>query len=643
MSRQEFIDRYGVALGVLVALVLVVVLLPGNVDDRSVETGFGSGDFDVDSGADPFAAGSTGTVDTGGGTTGGGATTGGTVGGSGGTSAGTRGGTGAGATGGTTGGGSGGSGTGGTGGGGTATPGGGPAVQFGTGPSCRADGRQVGISTYMPPCVQWSGGDNGGATFRGVSADEIRVVKYRAQLDPGTEAILAGANLGDEKGVVDRAMRSLLRYWNLHAETYGREVTFVNVDASGPSESDEAMRADAVRIANDIKPFAVIDADPAAPIPLILAQELAQRGILCFCTAQSTPYASSTYTELPPTIFMEYPTSDEYAAHAAEYIAKKMEGRPAEFAGDDQTVGQTFRSTPRKYGLLYLEGERGKVEPARARNRDAFRRELGKVGIGPDRLVEIGYIYDPGRNQADLTNIVARFKGEGVTTIIPIWDPLTPILLTQEATRQQYYPEWFMLGIGLSDTTTGGRLYDQAQWRNAFGISPLWVTWENVEASPGYREFHHGCPECSPGDEGVLVNIYRERIETMFLGIHMAGPNLTNDTFVRGMYDYPPTGGQAGAPLQFYTRQFPGEVKDFSEVWYDVDRSGPDERGEVGSGVVLRAQGGRRYQLGQWTGDTFAFVDAGTVHVSDSPAGADPAHEQDGHTHPADQRCLSCG
>ena len=112
-----------------------------------------------------------------------------------------------------------------------------------------------------------------------------------------------------------------------------------------------------------------------------------------------------------------------------------------------------------------------------------------------------------------------------------------------------------MIGTGLSDTTSAGRLYDQSQWRHAFGISPLWVTWATVAKSGGAPEYHHGAPGRPPGDEGVLINIYGARITTLFRGIHMAGPNLTHETWVQGMLRYPPTGGRPAAPLVFVTRR----------------------------------------------------------------------------------------
>ena len=498
----------------------------------------------------------------------------------------------------------------------------------------------MGISTYMPPCVKWTGNDNGGSTFRGVTADKVTVVRWVGQLDPGTHAILEGANLSDDPGTIKRSYNTILRYGNLHYQTYGREVVFVDMQASGPSESDEAMRSDALKIATEIKPFAVVSGDPAAGIPPILARELAQRGVICICTAS---LAVEFYNDLPPLIFSSLPTADEYGAHAAEYISKKLLGKKAQYAGDDVFPAQQMRGKTRKFGLIYIEGARGKVYSDAVQAKDAAVREFKKRGI--EFAAKVGYLYDPGRNQQDVTNIIATMKRAGVTTIVPLWDPLYPILITKEATNQQYFPEWFIVGTGLSDTTSAARLYDQLQWRHAFGISPLWITWKTVAKSGGFREYHHVAPPgAQPGDEGVLVNIYRAGIQTLMRGIHMAGPNLTNETFVRGEFAFPKTGCRPAAPLVYLTRQLPTEIKDFTEVWYDYDRDGPDEREEQGQGMVMKAAGGRRYRLGQWTtAPSLAYVSNGALDVSDNPpGGGDPPHEQDGHKHPQEQHCISC-
>jgi len=620
MDLKQFVERYGIALGVVVALVAVIAILPGNASQREDS----ATDFDLSAGA---GADGTGTGVSGAGTgtgtgtgTGAGGTGTGTVAGGGGTG-GAAGGTGGGA---------------GGGGGGQAQSQGG--VEFGSGPNCDENGRQEGIATtYMPPCANWKPGtDNGGATFRGVEADKVTIVRWLGQLDPATAAILQGAELSDSPEQIERTYEAERKYHNQHYETYGREVVFVNMQASGPSESDEAMKADALKIAEEIKPFAVIEGNPAAGVPITLARELAQRGILCMCT---TSASSAFYTELPPLLFSSLPTADEYAEFSAEYIAKKMWGKPAIHAGDDQLPTQSFRDDTRKFGLIYLEGARGRVEPEAQRAKDAMVRAFQKYGMS--FAEQVGYVYDPGRNQADVTNLIATMRSSGVTTIVALWDPLYPILITQEATRQQYFPEWFIVGTGLSDTTSGGRLYDQQQWSNAFGVSPLWVSWTAPNKSTAYREYKHADPNTEPG---VLVSIYRARIQTLFRGIHMAGPNLSNETFVRGLLAYPQSGGQPRAPLVYHTREFPTEIKDFVEVFYDQNAQGNDERGNGGSGMVMKAQGGKRYRLGEFDGaPPRAFQSEGAIAVSDDPAlgGEDFDHEADGHTHSG--ACLSCG
>ncbi len=595
MTGREFLDRYAVPLLIVGVLALVIALLPGNAEKQTASDVAGPG-----TGA--IAAPTTGPT----GPTGvNGPSTGNVQGPA------------------------------------AAAPTAGPVsvaasdIKFGEG-NCRGDGRQAGITTYMPPCLRWLGTNNGGNTARGVTKDKIKVVRYLGQLDPGTGAILQSAGLSDSEEVRGADYEALRKYANQHYFTYGREVAFENVNASGPSENDAAMRADAVKIANDIKAFAVIEGSPDAGIPKVLAQELAQRGVVCICTAS---LSSTFYKENPPYIYSSLPTSTEYAAHIGEYIGKRLKGKKAQWAGDDVAVGQTFRQQTRKFGLIFIEGVR-KVDPEGKRARDAVVKELGKYGVSFAR--EFGYIYDGGRNTQDVTNAVARMKEGGVTTVLMLVDPLYPILFTGEATRQGYFPEWFITGSGLSDTTTAGRLYDQLQWRHAFGLSPLWITWETVARSEGARARQHGTPT-NPDNIGVLINIYSSYFRVFFAGVHMAGPNLTAETFAKGMQSYPATGGKPGAPLYTWTRDNPTAIKDFTEIWYDWNRNGPDEREARGPGLIMKIDGGKRYKPGGWpSSNPKAFVEDGSeLAVSDNPpGGGDPNHEQDGHTHTG--ACFSC-
>ena len=594
MTIRDFFERYGVTLTIVAALVLVLAILPGNAPSETVsDLGPGGEAADLAGGeggslTDDVAGSRDGAGDRAGG--GGDRGPGGKV--------------------------------------GSIIPGGdvGDAVvQFGKG-DCRPDGREFGISIYKPPCVLFKG-PNGGATARGVNGKKIVIARWMGQVDEATQAILEANKLADNPERRTRSYQALLKYNNQHSVTYGREVVMETVPASGPSDDDRAMRSDAIRIAEKVKAFAVIEGTPDAGIPRVLAQELAHRGVVCMCTST---LSSNFYKENPPYIFgTGLPSSTEYAMHMAEFIGKRLAGRKAKWAGD-----VAYRALTRKFGLLYIEGVDTRVEPDAKNFRDTFVRELGKYGV---KLAAIhSFLYDPGENQDKIATRIADMKDRGVTTFIGFWDPLSPILITREMTRQRWFPENFITGSGLSDTTTAGRLYATEQWRNAFGISPLWVTWQNVNRSAGYRQAHHGNPNLAQGDEGVLVNIYAALVGQVFTGIHMAGPKLTPDSFAQGMYRFPKTGGSAGGPLVYFSRAFPNAIKDFTEVWFDIDRRGPDERGEQGLGMMVKANQAKRYQPGQWPRtEPSAFVENGKeLTVSDNPPGGGILkHEEDGHKH----------
>ncbi|MEY2418762.1 MAG: hypothetical protein QOG90_1442 [Actinomycetota bacterium] len=598
MTLRQAVDRYGAAGVILVALALMVVLMPSNKDktDSTLNTGNNSSvNGNGANGGDQFAQSTDSTLPDG-------SSVLGTSGGNGG--------------------------TGGSGGGGQGTPVGGSSYEFGKGPHCRADGRQVSIERVAPPCVNWIGKDNGGNTSQGVTKDKILIVRFISQVDPATQAILQGAQLADDPAIVKHAYEALFTYFNQHYETYGRQVVFQDYNASGPDDNDEQMKADATTIATHIKPFAVWGG------PKVFGAELASRGVVCVCTVT---LSSEFYTSLPPYIWGSLPTSTEYAQQLGEYIGKKLNNRPAKFVGQGWTAPQTAK---RKFGLIYLEGIKGKADPEGKRAKDALDSEMAKYGAKFSD--EIAYTYDPGRNQQDITTMIAKLHGDGITSVVMFVDPLYPILITNEARNQAYFPEWIISGSGLSDTTAAGRLYDQTEWTHAFGISPLWITWATVSKSYGYREAHHGDPNMKPGDEGVLINIYASVPRLFFTGIQMAGPKLTPTQFANGMFSYPKSGGTPATPLSYFTRQYPTAIKDFMEIYYDPNKSGIDERGLNGQGEIMKMHLGKRYTQGQWDNkETAAFNDPTAVATSDDPAlGGDPDHEQDGHHHTG--KCLSC-
>lgn len=625
MTLKDFMDRYGPTVAVLTLLGVLAVLLPGNAkNDESVvstagaggsfssgaDAGTGDGTIAADDGSTFDAAGAAGTAGT---TAGGGAVAGG----------GAR--------------------TGAAGTAGAAAPTGGAqptgqqaaaappeGVKFGSGPNCREDGKQKAFSYASPPCVEWAPGTpNGGATDKGVTGDKILVIRYRGQENAATSAALTGAGATDSRENTEKQFQNFVKYFNQHFETYGREVILKVFDASG--DTDESQRADAITIAEKLGAFAVLNAGTVG------AEELARRGVLCMCT---TSLSRQYYGALPPYIFSSLPSSEGYSTHAAEYLGKRLAGDPAIHSSDP-----AMKTKVREFGHIWYEGENGRADPIRKIGRDFYINELGKYGI--KLKGEFSYIFDIAKAPDQAQSMIAKMKSEGVTTITLAVDPLYPIFITQEATKQNYYPEWIILGTALSDTTFFGRTYDKAQMRSAFGISPLYVSWADNRNSPGWKEFHHGDPSANEGvtDGKVAVNVNRSVVNILFSGIQMAGPKLNQDTFAQGLFDMPAVGGSPARPLLKFTRQDPTWYKDFSELFWDSTTTGRDEVNKDGAGAFLRVDGGKRYQAGQWPDSApKVFNKDGAVFTTDNPPGGPQAtpHAEDGHKHDPAKRCLSC-
>lgn len=625
MTVREFLDRYGPTFAVLAVLGLLAVLVPGNAPERTdalqtVGSGVASGasaaseavtsDTAV-AAADPTAGGTS----TGAGTPGGA-----------GSPAGATAKPGAAAT----------AASPGAAGGTAAAPTAPAGLEFGKGPNCRPDGRMKQMSTYSPPCVNWvPGTENGGATGQGVTKDKIIVTRFVSQSDPATDAALRAAGATDDQADQDRIYEYLRRYYNMHTETYGREVVFRRFDASGKDTNEAAMKADAIKIAKEIGAFANMGG------PNVLAAELAQLGVICACT---TSAAEAFYTSNPPYIWASLPTLEDYYVHFAEYIGKRLANKPAKYAGDPTGLMQKEN---RKFGLIYYEGRDGRADPDYKKARDTFVRELAKYGV--TLAADVGYLYQIENAPDHAQGMITKMKAAGVSNLLFVGDPLYPVFVTKEATRQAYFPEWFLSGTSLIDTSFFGRTYDQTQWSHAFGISPLWVFHVDVSTSSGYQAYHHAAPAgAKRGDEGVGINVYQAPVQLLFNGIHMAGPKLNADAFARGIASYPKTGGKAAAPLVYFTRQSPNAIKDFTEVFWDPQGSGKDETGKDGPGILMKAEKGRRYEAGQWEKkDPLVFGDAQgqAVYTDDNPPGgpATVPHAQDGHTHDyANKACLSC-
>jgi hypothetical protein len=460
------------------------------------------------------------------------------------------------------------------------------------GPQCDTEtGRVMMPSQYAPPCVEPFTGDNGGATSPGVTEDEIKIIRYSPDpaLDPLGASMIAGAGADVDPATAEQVVQDYVAVYNEMYESYGREVVIERYVGTGAANDQEAARNDAIAIAEQ-EPFAVIGGPPqASPV---FASELASQRIVCG-PGCATALSESLVDQYAPYIWQVGATPEQGAALGAELISNLAGPGPAELAGDP-----ALREQDRVYALVHYDTEDGDYEESFEATVDA----LADGGI--ELATDVEFTLDTARMQENARTVIARLEDEGVTTVIYTGDPLTPAALTEEATAQDYYPEWILGQNVLADTTIFARGTDHDQWKNGFGVGfpPARGERSTQEAWRLY-EWAYGEPPANN-----TVGVLDPYLRTIFTGVHMAGPELTPETFRDGLYRAPSAGGGPTTPQVSRGSQgvwpeelWPvdnGGIDDLTVIWFDPDATGEDETGAEGQGMYRYANGGQRYTLG---------------------------------------------
>jgi hypothetical protein len=455
------------------------------------------------------------------------------------------------------------------------------------GPNCDTERGTIKlVSVYAPPCVETFEGDNGGATSPGVTGDEVKIVYYQADpaLDPLTAATVAGAGADVDPDSASRTVQGYVDLYNKLFETYGRNVDVQLYMGTGAGDDVEAARSDAIAIA-EMEPFAVIGGPQQSSA--VFAGELASRGIVCgpLC-AQAIP--EDIVEEYQPYLWQALQTPEQGVRSAAGAIGAFAGPGKAELAGDP-----AIREQDRKYALLHFDNADGDHQPVF----ELFVEELEAEGI--DLTTDIEFTLDLARGQENARTYIGKLMDEGITTIIYYGDPITPGALTAEATAQNYWPEWILGPNLLMDTTLFARLTDGEQWKNGFGVSTTPARGPR-ETTDAFRIYRWAYGEDPPNN---TARILEPPVRTMFTGIHMAGPELTPETFRDAMFRTPPAGGGVTQPLvsrgdhDIWPELDWGGNDDGTLIWWDPTATGEDETGNQGVGMYRYANGGRRFTM----------------------------------------------
>ena len=466
----------------------------------------------------------------------------------------------------------------------------GKASDYDWGPHCdHKTGRLEMPSVYAPPCVPVAkaGAGNGGATANGVTDTTINVVYYQMQ-PGGLTSVIQGAAGTPAQGLA--TVQAYVAMFNRVFEMYGRHVNLIPFVASGADADPVAAHADAITVAEQDHAFASINGPGETNAYEV---ELARLHVLCLACGDSATYGQ--IKQNAPYQWANLPTADTSLFETVDYVASKLTGKDAIWAGDPEM-------RTRKRTFIVVNEVSQPPSPGTAELTEALTQKLAAGHVHMASPTTLKYTLNLTTLPTQAATVAEKLKASGATSVIFAGDPIMPIYLTRACAQIGYFPEWIITGIVLTDTSALGRYYNQTEWAHAFGVSSLAVPIP-IDTSDAYRLYRWwygaGTQPASVAAPAILPPIMQ-----LFAAIQLAGPHLDANTFATGLFRAPPAGGgptssldaygfQGAAPLPSYS-----SPADYTFIWYDAAAKGPDEEGTEGSGLMHYVDGGRATRRG---------------------------------------------
>ena len=383
---------------------------------------------------------------------------------------------------------------------------------------CYGDPPKAFDSVYAPPCQPAFTGDNGGATAKGVSATEIRI-----GLSPDLTGVRdcgeipATAEPGESD--TNRTYRVLRDFFNENLELYGRRMRWFFSCAPDGSAGEEAERARGVRLAEEFGVFASI-----GEFSGFVADEATRRGVVHF--ANIVVVGDDFYAKRTPYLWGSRTNATKAVDFGSQYLCRRLNGNKP-FPTGDRLIDY---SKPRKFGILSLDSEDTHAALVDMQTKIRDRCGLTDVPVATYNLDQ-----DAGSNNSQgIATAMARLKSAGVTTIVFMGEILTLPIHAQQADKNDYYPEWYLMGYGGFETAIDlTRSISPTQWRNAFGFS-----FEEIPVRPAetacFRAYKSMDPANNPS--ASICNVLFHSMTFLTGSMQEAGPNLNVDTLKEALW-----------------------------------------------------------------------------------------------------------
>jgi hypothetical protein len=463
-------------------------------------------------------------------------------------------------------------------------------------------------SPYAPPCVAKFTGNNGGATYNGVTATTITLAERSFPQTANSEEAAAQAKAEGiaVPAVTDQVSQVFLNYFNKVFDLYGRHVVLVEENAVG-NATTEALNggqaqacADADTIAHSLHAFGEVGftLDPnkvggggTGPFSICAAQ----RGVVEF--AGGAYFSEQWFQQYNPYVWNITQDCQRISSNEAEIIAKYLAGKKAIYAGEAD-----LRSKVRRIGT-YIPNVQQYIEcngnPNSSMNKLLASKYHLPASTAPDFFT---YNLDISTFQQSAQQAAIKFKADGDTTINLACDPYSAGLLMKAAAAQNYFPEWLSDGVALEDTDSVAQTFpaNEAQG-HLFGVAEappqqLLFGPKSLAGKLYLKLTGHQIPPGTDGNYYSLIQIFDQ--------LQAAGPDLTPQTMARGTHALPVLGDTSDGLWDFKTgptgKANAGDhtaiVNDLFVYWNQTATSPENQK----AGTYVDLFGGKRFAIGQW-------------------------------------------
>ena len=468
-------------------------------------------------------------------------------------------------------------------------------------------GRQT-EDRLSPTCVPFYQGDNGGSTYQGVSAKEVRIILYYEPY--GSLNTSQGTSTPPYNTIIDTDLppkpnehpsvstaRGWSKFFGTRYAAYNRHVRvyvqFGSYDSSSRTSSGTQTQDAALAYAQ-VKPFAVVNYAQFGN-GAFYNNYMAEHGVLNF---GSVAVRSAKFYESSPGRQWGYGPPLEYrAAQYANFVCASLKGRTSKDVGAGSNG--IANGTPRKYGLLYttdpaFEGLTDEAKLAAA----LINKQCGVTPAQTQTYATNSYSVDNGTTPRSATNVALAFQQAGVTTVL--WPAGYEVKISAAFKSIQYFPEVILGDEDQQASTQGAGYQDPATWNQA------WIVSSQTYDPPAndricVQEYRTADQQSPAADVTQFACETYNDLRQLYTGIQVAGPTLTPKSVDQGFHAIPLVEStDPQLPTCYYLSGDYTCVKDsVIEHW---DSTGRTESNSRTQGCWRMVGNGARYLPGKFPG-----------------------------------------